>query len=99
MSLVLPSIQLLSKALGNIIMGLKDSSVLHVFDEGLQMVCLQSVVSFALWVLPAILSFVATWRPGTSHDTIHIAPDAMLAGALLCVNLSVSVSKHPLSNR
>lgn len=39
------------------------------------MVYLQSIVPFSLWILPAVLSFVATWRPGTSHDTIHIAPE------------------------
>ena len=56
--------------------------------------CLQSIVPFSLWILPAILSFVAAWRPGTSHDTIHITLDRMLAGDMLHIGLRVSVSEH-----
>jgi hypothetical protein len=94
-SLVLLGIELLANTVRNVIVGLENSTLLHVFDEGLQMVCLQSIVPFSLRIFPAILSFVATWRPGTSHDTIHITPDGMLAGDLLGVNPSVSVSEHP----
>lgn len=50
------------------------------------------MMSFALWVLSAILAVVATWRAGTLHDTINIAPDGRLAGDLLGVNLSITVS-------
>jgi hypothetical protein len=78
-SLVLLGIELLANTVRDISVGLENLTLLHIFDESLQMVCLQSMVRFSLWVLPAILSFVTIWRPGTSHDTIHIAPDGMLA--------------------
>lgn len=98
-SLVLPGIQLLAKAVGNIIIVLEDSTLLHVLDEGLQMVCLQSVVPFLLRNLPAILPFVATWRPGTPHDTINIPPDLGLSGSLLSVNLRIAIGENPLGDR
>lgn len=98
-SLVLLGIELLVNTIRDISVGLENLTLLHIFDEGLQIVCLQSMVPFPLWILPAILSFVATWRPGTSHNTIHIAPDGILAGDLLGINLSVSVSKHQFSHR
>lgn len=63
------------------------------------MVRLQSMMFFTLWVLPAILPVVATQRAGTSHETINMAPDRMLAGDLLGVNLSITVSYHPLGSR
>jgi hypothetical protein len=53
------------------------------------------MVPFSLWILLAILSFVAIWRPGTSYDTIYIALNGMLAGDLLGVTISVSVSEYP----
>ena len=97
--LVLLGIELLANTVRDISVGLENPTLLHIFDEGLPMVCLQSMVPFPPWILPAILSFVATWRPRTSHNTIHIAPDRILAGDLLGVDLSVSVSEHPCSHR
>ena len=63
------------------------------------MVFLHSTVPFPPQILLAILSFMAIWRPGTSHNTIHMAPDGTLAGDLLSVNLSILVSEHPCGHR
>jgi hypothetical protein len=98
-SMALLGIELLANTIRDISVGLENPTLLYIFNEGLEMVCLHPMVSFSLWILPAVLSFVATRRPGISYNTIHIAPDGILAGYLFGVNLSVSISKYLSSHR
>lgn len=75
-------------------MSLNDTTLLHIFDKGCQIMGPEFVVLLSLWILPAVLPLMLAGWSWTSHLLIHISPNWGLARVVFSINLIIVVTKH-----